>query len=104
MEQIIPFLIDNWILLTLVVVLLIYRRQLIFDPLAGGNGKIQMDELAKGVIVGAFIYAVYKEGERNDLSQVVFNDTFYAILLAGVFAIAAIKPVTEIFKHEPKHE
>lgn len=74
-----------------------FYRKYIFDPLAGGNGKIQMDELAKGVVVAIIIWAVQRDGYRTH-EWAYFNDAFYAALIAGLFAIAAIKPIASVLK------
>jgi hypothetical protein len=62
----------------------------IFKPLAGGNGVIQMDELVKAVLVIQLISASVKEGRGVEQ---LYPDIFWIMSFAGVFAIAAIKPV-----------
>jgi hypothetical protein len=71
----------------------------VFDPLAGGNGKIQMDELAKAVLVIMIIRASIKEGASPDQ---VYPDIYWISLFASVCAIAAIKPA--FGKKEVKNE
>lgn len=67
-------------------------RDLLFTPLAGGNGKVQMDELAKAVILAVFVFSAVVEASRKTDSH-VFTDTYYFALLLSVCAIAAIKPL-----------
>lgn len=89
----------NWMFLTMLVIAAWYGKTgfkvFIFEPLAGGNGHIQMDELAKGIVLGILILATYRDGNRIH-EWTYFSDAFYAILLAGVFGIAAIKPATDV--------
>lgn len=61
----------------------------IFDPLAGGNGKIQMDELTKAVMVVMICRASYKEGISPEQ---IYPDVYWICIFAAVCAIAAIKP------------
>lgn len=61
----------------------------IFDPLAGGNGKIQMDEIAKAVFIVMIIRASIKEGETPEQ---MYPDIYWIMLFASVCAVAAIKP------------
>ncbi len=67
-------------------------RELLFTPLAGGNGKVQMDELAKFVILVVFIASAYVEATRTTEYH-VFSDNYFFALLLTVCAIAAIKPI-----------
>jgi len=96
------FFITNFWICLILGLCLVYKNEIykkfIFDPLAGGNGKIQMDEMAKGVVIGIIIWAVQRDGYRTH-EWAYFTDTFYAALLAGLFAIAAIKPVASVMKH-----
>jgi hypothetical protein len=82
-------------------------RDLIFTPLAGGNGKVQMDELAKAVILAVFIFSALVEAARKTEYH-VFSDAYYASLLLSVCAIAAIKPAFDKMKNfhkdSPKQE
>lgn len=96
MNEFLAFLYDNWFKLLLVIGMFLHRKEFIV-ALRGGNGKAQMDELAKGAIVGLLIFTVYQEAYRSDLSKQVFSDTFYLILISGVFSIAAIKPAMEVW-------
>ncbi len=60
-----------------------------FDPLAGGNGKVQMDEIAKAVMVVMICVASFREG--SSIEQ-VYPDIYWIMIFAAVCAIAAIKP------------
>lgn len=70
-----------------------------FDPLAGGNGKIQMDEIAKAVFVVMIIRASIKEGASPEQ---VYPDIYWIMLFASVCAVAAIKPAFS--KKDVNHE
>lgn len=98
-NEVIAWLKINWVFLTMLTAMAWYGKTgfklFIFEPLAGGNGHIQMDELAKGIVLGILILATYKDGSRLH-EWPYFSDAFYAILLAGVFGIAAIKPATDV--------
>lgn len=103
MSEFLTFLYENWFKLLLVIGMFLHRKEFII-ALRGGNGKAQMDELAKGAIVGLLVFTVYQEAYRADLTRQVFSDTFYLILISGVFSIAAIKPTMEVLakkKDEP---
>jgi hypothetical protein len=67
-------------------------QDLLFTPLAGGNGKVQMDELAKLVILIVFVYSAVVEATRKTEHH-IFTDTYFFSLLLTVCAIAAIKPL-----------
>lgn len=67
----------------------------IFDPLAGGNGKIQMDELTKAIMVFMICSASIKEGKSPEQ---VYPDIYWICIFASVCAIAAIKPAFGKFK------
>lgn len=111
-NEVIIWLKANWFFLVMLITGVWYGKraflELIFNPLAGGNGKVQMDELAKGVVLIILILASYKDGNRvHEWSY--FSDSFYAILLAGVFGIAAIKPASSVLtsyftKTKPEEE
>lgn len=83
-------------ILTIVAALFLLRyrktiyKDFIFTPLAGGNGKIQMDEGAKGVLVLVFIFCVYKEAYRTTEYHIFSNEFFFALLTA-ICAIAGLK-------------
>jgi hypothetical protein len=74
----------------------IYRTY-IFDPLAGGNGKIQMDELTKAIMVFMICSASIKEGRSTEQ---VYPDIYWICIFASVCAIAAIKPAFGKFKEQ----
>lgn len=101
-DPIIAWLKVNYVFLTLMGLGIWYGKtafkELIFTPLAGGNGKVQMDELAKGIVLVVLILAAYKDGNRTH-EWSYFSDSFYAILLAAVCGIASIKPATEVLNN-----
>jgi hypothetical protein len=75
----------------------------IFTPLAGGNGKIQMDELMKGIIAVMFIWAMHRDGHR-DHEWPYFSDVFYASLLMAVCAIAGLKEFLKAKQKDDEHK
>lgn len=82
----------------LVLFLLIrYRNKMIFIPLAGGNGHLQVDELAKGVLLVAFGFSVKAEIERVTQWQ-VFPDSYWYALLGAVILIAGLKEGKMLFE------
>jgi hypothetical protein len=95
----IDWLKTNYVFLCFIVLGIWYGklafRVFVFDPLAGGNGKIQLDEMAKGITLGVLILASWRDGNRLHEWR-YFSDAFYAILLAGVFGIASIKPAAQV--------
>ena len=66
----------------------------IFDPLAGGNGKIQTAELAQWLLLFMIVKASFQEGESQEQ---VYPDIYWICLFAAVCAIAAIKPAFQKF-------
>lgn len=98
-DAVIAWLKVNYVFLTLIGLGIWYGKtafkELIFTPLAGGNGKVQMNELAKGITLTVLILASWKDGNRTH-EWAYFSDAFYAILLAGVFGIAAIEPAAGV--------
>src|SRR5690606_11537715 len=91
MNPVLTWIWENIWQLIAVGILLRYGKRLakivLFDPLAGGNGKVQMDELA-----------AYIEATRITEHHVL-SDTYFFSLLLSVWAIAAIKPVFENSKN-----
>jgi hypothetical protein len=67
----------------------------IFNPLAGGNGKVQMDEIAKAILLVMIVKASQREGKSVEQ---VYPDIYWIMLFASVCAIAAIKPGFAAFK------
>jgi hypothetical protein len=67
-------------------------KTFIFTPLAGGNGKIQMDELAKGLIIAICVWSINKDANRTH-EWAYFSDAYYLSLFGAFFAIASIKPI-----------
>lgn len=66
-----------------------------FDPLAGGNGKVQMDEIAKAVLIVMICAASVREGKSTEQ---VYPDIYWIMIFASYAAIAAIKPAFGKFK------
>jgi hypothetical protein len=62
----------------------------IFKPLAGGNGVIQMDEMAKAVLIVMICIASHREGKTP---QQMYPDIYWISIFGAFCAIAAIKPV-----------
>lgn len=62
----------------------------IFDPLAGGNGKIQTSEYAQWALIAILVLASRREGMNpgQDLP-----DTFWIMIPSAVAAIAGFKIV-----------
>lgn len=73
-----------------IIVFLVYRERLVFTPLAGGNGVVQMDELSKGVIMLVFYLSARAEAFRTTEYH-VFSDAYWYALLGCVALIAGIK-------------
>jgi len=107
MNPVLTWIWENIWQLIAVGILLRYGKRLakivLFDPLAGGNGKVQMDELAKAIILAVFVFSAYIEATRITEHH-VFSDTYFFSLLLSVCAIAAIKPVFENMKNFRKDD
>lgn len=72
-----------------------------FDPLAGGNGKIQTSEMAQWVLVIMAISASIKEGRSGEQ---LYPDMYWICLFGCVAAIASVKvvfPKKEITNEPP---
>lgn len=91
MNDLLTFLYANWFALTVVVLVIVYRQKLIWEPLSSSDGYISMDECAKAIILVFFGWGVWREGTRADLDKRVFDDTFFLIMVSAVFAIANIR-------------
>jgi hypothetical protein len=85
-QALIPYTLD----FICIIVFLVYRERLIFTPLAGGNGVVQMDELSKGVIILVFYLSARAEAFRTTEYH-VFSDAYWYALLGCVALIAGIK-------------
>lgn len=66
-----------------------FYQTYVFDPLAGGNGKIQMDEIAKAILLIMICRASYHEGQSPAQA---YPDIYWIMIFTSVCAIAAIKP------------
>lgn len=64
----------------------------IFDPLAGGNGKIQTAELAQWILMIMICRASYLEGKSPEQA---YPDIYWIMIFSCMAAIAAIKPAFE---------
>lgn len=73
-------------------------RTYIFDPLAGGNGKIQTSEYVQWALVIMIIKASIREGESSDQ---VYPDIYWTMIFAVVGAIAGYK---HLFKKKDEPE
>lgn len=98
----------RWEILFFLIVLrwgsLIYK-ELVFTPLAGGNGKVQMDELAKYVVIVSFVFSSYIEGSRKHEWH-IFSDAYWFALLGSVCIIGGLKNVdfSKMFTKSPPDE
>lgn len=73
-------------------------QTLFFDPLAGGNGKVQMDEIAKAVMIVMICMASAREGKSTEQ---VYPDIYWIMIFSSYAAVAAIKPAfSKILKKE----
>lgn len=72
---------------------------LVFSPLAGGNGKVQMDEAAKGVILMVFVGSATADALRTTEYR-VFSDGYYLSLLGVVALIAGIKHGVQLMRRD----
>lgn len=79
----------RWDLL-LIIGSVIYRRG-IYTALAGGNGNLQTDELAKGIILLVFYLSFRSESTRSDMAHYLFPDSYWFAILGCVALIAGIK-------------
>ncbi len=71
------------------VCVVIYRRG-IFTAIAGGNGKLQMTEMAQALILSLFYISVRAERLRVH-EYAVFPESYWISLFAAVVVIAGIK-------------
>jgi hypothetical protein len=72
------------------VLFVIWERKVLFrglflEPIRGGNGKTQMDELAKWIMIWLLVGMVYFEGASVEQ---VFPESWGWALIAGIFLIA----------------
>jgi hypothetical protein len=70
----------------------------VFDPLAGGNGKIQTSEYAQWVLVIMIARASMREGHSADQ---MYPDIFWISIFGAVCAIAGLKLYFQK-KHDPQ--
>jgi hypothetical protein len=84
--------VDNFTLIVFAV-FTVWERKVLFrglflEPIRGGNGKTQMNELAKWVMVWVLVYMVHLEGQG--VEQVYPESWGWAIIM-GIFLIAGYK-------------
>jgi len=95
---------NNWQLIAFFILMrygkTIYQ-EFIFTPLAGGNHKIQIDELAKGVILFVFVLTSMLDAFRETEYR-LFSDGFYLSLLTAVAIIAGIKHGINLLEYRNK--
>jgi hypothetical protein len=106
--QIIEWIWLHWWQLIALFILIRYwnriYRDLVFAPMAGLDNKVQMDELAKGVILLVFMASATVEAFRKSEYH-IFSDAYYFSLLGTVALIAGIKHGVQLLKKgSPKEE
>lgn len=79
--------IDRWDVF-LILGILIYRKELL-EAFKGGNGKWQMDEVGKGVILIVFYLAFRTEATRN-VEYTIFPESFWFAILGSVALISGV--------------
>lgn len=60
----------------------------VFDPLAGGNGKIQMAEVAQLILLVMIINSSLKEGKS---AEQLYPDIYWTMIFTAVCFIAGYK-------------
>ena len=78
---------DRWDIFLLIGIL-IYRKELL-EALKGGNGKWQMDEVGKGLIMVVFYLAFRTEATRAT-EYTVFPESFWFAILGSVALISGV--------------
>jgi CDP-diglyceride synthetase len=69
----------------------------VFDPLAGGNGKVQTAELAQWLLLIMIARASYHEGKSTEQ---VYPDIYWIMIFTSVCAIAGFKEIFRKSKNE----
>lgn len=82
----------------LLIGMIMYRKQL-FVAFAGGNGKLQADEIAKGIVLLVFYLSFEAEATRKDLANHIFPESYWYALIGGVFLIAGLK-LAEVYRKQ----
>ena len=80
----------------LVATFALNRRRLFWEPLAGGNHKVQMDEAGKALILFVFYMSARAEMLRDRIEP-VFSDSYWFAILGSVALIAGIKEAKGLF-------
>lgn len=90
-QELIDWSLVNWPWVFLIVMFLIDRKNLLeallWQPLRGGNGVVQMMELGQYVMVILLVFMTLEE--RRDGEQ--YSDAKFASIAAAVTAISGIK-------------
>ena len=91
-NQFITIFLDNlWIVAVMAVIAIEWNKAIngfIFEPLRGGNGITQMDELAKYMMIVYLGWMIVKEGAT---SEHVYYESWGWAMIVGVALIAGIK-------------
>jgi hypothetical protein len=97
-EYAVQLFVYRWELFFLVMFIWHHRtlyKEWLFNPIAGGNGKIQMDELSKAIILLYAYRALELEGKSVDQ---VYPDVFWFSIFFSIAAIAGIKHYASNYK------
>ena len=83
----------NNIFVILIILFLVWEGRMLYktlflQPIRGGNGIAQMDEVAKWLMMVYLGYMVWKEGE--EIGQAYPEGVFWAMVI-GAFLIAGVK-------------
>lgn len=100
-DQIISFIADNYITITLMVFIIVYHKKLIWEPLAGDDNRVQMDEAAKGGILLLTFCSAYAEGTRTH-EWALFSDAYWWSLMFALLTIAGMKHLKHLRFHGDK--
>lgn len=80
---------ERWDVMVLIITIK-YHKEL-FRAIAGGNGHLQTNEIAKALIMFVFYASFRIESTRTDLTHQVFGDWYWFALLGAVAYLAGIK-------------
>lgn len=94
-SAVISFIADNYVTITLLIFIIIYHKKLIWEPLAGDDNRLQMDEAAKGGILLLTFCSAYVEGTR-DHEWPYFSEAYWWALMFALFSIAGVKHLKNI--------
>ena len=90
--------VDNFSLVVFAVFVL-WERKVLFkglflEPIRGGNGKTQMDELAKWIMIWMLVYMIHLEGQSVEQ---VFPESWGWAIIMGIFLIAGYQETVKVF-------